>query len=249
MNEFSQILKLWRKARRYSQLDLAMAADVSSRHVSFLETGRAHPSRDMIRRLGDALQMPLSARNQMLLGAGFAARYTARQWDEDEMATIRAAVAYTLDSHDPYPALAIDRLWTVMRLNASAARLFGLVNVGEGDSLLDLMTSSHLPEQIENWPEVAHQAAQRLRMESAAGGGIAELDEVAEKLSLVPLPAQMPRGPVVPTIYRAGALRLSLFATLAQFGTPEDLMLDDLRIELYFPADVPTEQALRAAAT
>ncbi len=246
MSDFPQTLKTWRKARRLSQLDLAVEAEVSSRHLSFLETGRARPSAEMIGRLVDALQLPLSARNQMLTVAGFAARYPARDWSAEDMAPVRAAVDYTLERHAPYPAIAIDRLWTVVNMNAPAKQLFGFVGLVEGDSLLDLMVSDALPSVIENWPDVAHHAAQRLRTESAAQGGVAELDSAADVLAAVGGVGRAPLGPVAPTIFRAGPLRLSLFGTIAQFGTPEDLTLDDLRIELYFPADKATEKVLRA---
>ena len=106
MSQFPETLKTWRKTRRFSQLDLALEADVSARHISFLESGRSRPSADMIARLGDALQMPLSARNQMLTHAGFSAKYRARDWDHAEMQPIRAAVAHMLQAHLPYPAMA-----------------------------------------------------------------------------------------------------------------------------------------------
>lgn len=249
MTDFPQALKAWRKARRFSQLELAFEANVSARHIAFLETGRAGPSPAMIGRLGDALQIPLAARNQMLTLAGFAARYPGRQWDADEMAPIRAAVEHTLERHAPYPAIAVDRLWSVVRMNRPAHTLFGALGIVEGGSLLDLMTSDDLPPLIENWPEVAHHAAQRLRTESAAQGGVSRLDRVADKLSAASGPSDQKHiGPVVPTIYRAGGMRLSLFAIIAQFGTPEDLALDDLKIELFFPADAETERALRGMA-
>ncbi|MGH1477304.1 MAG: hypothetical protein ACRBM6_01010 [Geminicoccales bacterium] len=162
------------------------------------------------------------------------------------MAPIRAAVEHMLRGHCPYPALALDRLWTILWMNEPAKILFAQLSVGEGDSLLDLMLSERLPQQIENWPEVAHHAAQRLRVESSAQGGIARLDEVADILVRTPPPKESALGPVVPTIYRSGSLRLALFATIAQFGTPEDLLLDDLKIELYFPADEATDEVLQA---
>lgn len=246
MTDFPDALKGWRRTRRFSQLELAAEADVSARHIAFLETGRARPSPAMIGRLGDALQIPLAARNQMLTLAGFATRYPARQWDTGEMAPIRAALEHTLERHAPYPGVAIDRMWTVIRLNRPAQVLFGQLGMVEGSSLLDLMASDELPPLIENWPEVAHHAAHRLRTESAAQGGVAKLDRLAEKLAAVPGVSGKPIGPVTPTIYRTGTMRLSLFAIIAQFGTPEDLALDDLKIELFFPADSETEQALRA---
>lgn len=248
MSDFPHTLKTWRKARRFSQLELALEADVSSRHISFLETGRAKPSREMIGRLGDALDLPLATRNQMLTNAGFAVRYEARNWNANEMAPVRAAINHMLGSHAPYPAIAIDRLWKLVRLNAPAKLLFGQFGAKAGDSLLEIMQSDLLPNVIENWSEVAHHSAQRLRTESAAQGGIKELDVAAQKLSEVQNPTNHSPGPVIPTIYRAGGIRLSLFATIAQFGTPDDLALDDLKIELFFPADEATDIALKRMA-
>lgn len=246
MNAFSDTLKTWRKTRRLSQLDLALEADVSSRHISFLETGRAQPSREMVARLGDALQLPAGTRNQMLSQAGFAPQYTQRDWDDAAMTPVRAALDYTLDRHTPYPGIALDKLWTVERMNAPAKTLFGGLQIAEGDSLLDLMMSDTLPQLIENWAEVAHHAAQRLRTESAAQGGVPALDRAARHLAAIPQTQNQPLGPVAPTIYRMGGTRLSLFATISQFGTPEDLALHDLKIELYFPADDATRQAFEA---
>lgn len=248
MADFPEALKEWRKTRRFSQLELASEANVSARHIAFLETGRARPSPAMIGRLGDALRIPLAARNQMLALAGFAARYPGRKWDAEEMAPVRAAVGHTLQRHAPYPAIAVDRLWSVIRMNAPAKALFGVLGLAEGGSLLDLMLSEALPQLIENWPEVAHHAAQRLRTESAAQGGVPQLERAADKLASTPAPGKPNIGPVVPTVYRTGATRLSLFAIIAQFGTPEDLMLDDLKIELFFPADAETEKVLREMA-
>lgn len=244
MSGFAARLKAWRRVRRLSQLALACEAGISSRHLAFLETGRARPSPAMIGRLGEALRLPLSDRNQLLQLAGFAPRYGLRSWDAAEMAPIRAAVGHMLDNHAPFPALAVDRLWRVVALNAPARILFAPLGVTEGTSLLELMLSPALQAAIENWPEVAHHAALRLRAESAAQGGIARLDEVAAALAAAPAPGEGPAGPVVPTILRAGPERLSLFATIAQFGTAEDITLDDLKIELYFPADATTERAL-----
>ncbi len=245
MTLFSETLKSWRRARRLSQLDLALEANVSARHISFLETGRARPSREMIARLGEALHLPLAARNQMLTHAGFAARYPGRDWGAEDMAPIRVAIDHTLARHAPYPGLAVDRLWTVLRMNEPARALFGLIGLVEGASLLELMRSDALPPLVENWPDVAHHVSLRLRTESAAQGGIPALDRVADHLATVPGASERAVGPVVPTIYRAGPTRLALFSTIAQFGTPEDLTLDDLRIELFFPADPETDKTLR----
>ncbi|MEM7546534.1 MAG: helix-turn-helix transcriptional regulator [Pseudomonadota bacterium] len=248
MSAFPQSLKTWRQTRRFSRLDLALEADVSARHISFLETGRARPSQEMVARLGEALRLPLDARNQLLSHAGFAARYPGRNWQTADMAPIRRAVDHMLTGHAPYPALALDRRWIIKGMNAQARALYGLLGVGDDDSLVDLMVSDSLPPLIENWPAVAHHAAQRLRTESMAQGGVAELDAAAAHLSRVARPLDRGLEPVVPTILNTGTVRLSMFATIAQFGTPEDVTLDDLKIELYFPADEPTALALRQMA-
>lgn len=244
MGAFAECLKTWRKSRRFSQLELAVEAEVSARHISFLETGRAKPSAEMVGRLGDALRLPLTARNQLLTSAGYAVRYAGTRWDGADLAPIRDAVEYTLQRHSPYPGLAVDRLWTVLRMNEAATKLFAPLGVGIGGSMLDLLVSDSLPPLVENWAEVAHHAVQRLRTESAAQGGVARLDEVAVRLAKHASAGPTRVRPVVPTVFRLGSKRLSLFATIAQFGTPEDVTLDDVKVELYFPADAETKDAL-----
>ncbi|MFK7752437.1 MAG: helix-turn-helix domain-containing protein [Sedimentitalea sp.] len=246
MTAFGDTLKTWRKARRFSQLDLALEAEVSSRHISFLETGRAHPSREMIARLGTALALPLASHNQMLTHAGFAARFPKRGWNADEMAPIRAALDHMLASHAPYPAFAVDHLWTLVQLNPPATQLFAPLGLSPGTSLLDLLMTDALEPYVANWPEVAAHSAQRLRVESAALGGVPELERAIEKLALVPSPPTHALSPVVPTIFRAPGFELSLFSTIAQFATPEDVTLDTLKLELFFPATPEAEAILRA---
>ncbi len=245
MRQFSQTLKTWRNARRFSQLSLAVHAEVSSRHISFLESGRAKPSREMVGKLSEALQLPLAIKNQMLVDAGFAPRYARKSWDDVEMAQIRSALSYTLAAHAPYPAIAIDRNWIVFQMNSPAEMLFGALGVSVGTGLIDLIMADRLSPFIENWPEVAKHTAQRLRTESAGQGGNALFDRAAAKLAQVDYTDRLDCKAVVPTIYRNGNLRLSLFGTIAQFGTAEDLALEDFKIELFFPADTETDQCLR----
>lgn len=245
MTGLASTLKTWRNRRRLSQLALAGVADVSVRHIAFIETGRAQPSAAMVLRLADALDLPLAERNHLLVQAGFAPRYPSRAWEDAAMAPIRAAVAHMLDRHAPWPAMAIDRLWRVTDLNPPARVLFGAFSVGVGCSLLDLMLSPSFASEVENWPQVAAQAARRLRTESAAQGGVPELDRASEQLAAVGDDGE-PAGPVIPTIIRAGGVRLSLFATIASFGTPEDVTLDAFRVELFFPADEATASVLRS---
>ncbi|MCU0701642.1 MAG: helix-turn-helix transcriptional regulator [Myxococcaceae bacterium] len=245
MELFPELLKSWRKQRRFSQLALALEANVSARHLAYLETGRARPSAEMVNRLGEALGLPLSARNQLLARAGFAARYERRAWDDPQLEPVRRAVAWTLERHSPWPGLAVDRLWRVVRFNAPAHVLFGQLGVEEGASLLDFLVSARARAVIENWPQVAHQAALRLRTESTAQGGVAELDRFAQQLAAVSLPEGDGGGPLIVTRFRLGDACVSLFATVGQFGSPEDLTLDDLRLELFFPADDASERVLR----
>lgn len=245
MTHYSDLLKQWRKQRRMSQLDLAIEADVSARHISFLETGRSRPSPDMIVHLSEVLGVPMDACNQMMRATGFVPRYAATPLDDAAMAPIREAVSWTLDRHAPYPGLALDRLWKIIQLNAPAAKLFAPLGVGEGESLLDLVTNPMMPELVENWPEVAHHTMLRLRAESAAAGGIPELETAIQSLSKhAQMSDDAPTGPAVPTVYCFGDQRLSLFGTIAQFSSINDETLDDLRLELFFPADLESAEWL-----
>jgi hypothetical protein len=197
----------------------------------------------MITQLSDALNIPLVARNQMLAAMGFASRYQARDWDEAAMAPIRRAIDRTLDRHAPYPGIAIDRLWRLTRMNMPAQKMFGMLGMAEGGSMLALLHNPLLWQVVENWPEVAYHSMLRLRTESAAQGGVPELEAAASAL------AEHARlgtnvGPTVPTIFRFGDQRLVMFGTIAQFGTPEDTALEELKIELFFPSDTETETAL-----
>ncbi|MCP4818118.1 MAG: helix-turn-helix domain-containing protein, partial [Shimia sp.] len=139
---FGATLKEWRQARRVSQLDLGLSAGVSSRHISFLETGRSRPSRGMVLRLCDELDVPIAQRNRMLTSAGLSPAHAERDLSEEDMAPMRKAVDWTLARHDPYPAMAIDRHWRLVKANRCMAGLLAAFGMAEGDSLLDMMTES-----------------------------------------------------------------------------------------------------------
>jgi transcriptional regulator with XRE-family HTH domain len=248
---FGVMLKTWRGRRRMSQLDLGLAANVSARHISFLETGRSRPSRSMVLQLSETLGVPRAKRNALLSAAGFAQAYTARSLDGGEMAHVRAAMDWMLERHAPFPALAFDRHWRIVRTNPVAAALLHGMQVGEGDSLLDaFLAGGPFAEALENRDEVARHMIARLRTESAHLGGDPVLDRAAETLAeslggehetvSAPLPA------VIPARYRANGIVLSLFSTIAQFGSTEDIALADLKIELMFPADDFTRDALES---
>ncbi len=250
MQDFAQALKGWRQSRRLSQLALSLEADVSARHIAFLETGRARPSRQMVLRLAEVLNLPRGEGNALLAAAGFAAHYPSHRLDAAEMERVRAAMDWTIRRHAPYPALVMDRLWRLVALNRPATTLFGALGLGEGSSLLDAVATGLGQKAIENWAEVGHHTLRRLRAESTRAGGIAELDAAAEALARDPdVAGWEPEGQptaVIPTIYRSGDLRLALFSTYAQFGTAEEVALEEMKIELMFPADAQTDAMLRA---
>lgn len=246
---FGTLLKGWRTGRRLSQLDLGLAANVSARHISFLETGRSRPSRSMVLMLSEALEVPRETRNGLLNAAGFSPVYRHRALDDADMAAVRAAVDWTLDRHDPFPAMAVDRHWALVAVNRPAAALLGRVGVGVGDSLLRAFIDSPvLRETIENWPQVARYLMVRIRTESTYLGRDPVLEAAADRLAAT-LPDRPDADPgvlpaIMPTRYRLNGAVLSLISTIAQFGTAEDVALADLRIELMFPADEATRQIL-----
>ncbi|MEM6461019.1 MAG: helix-turn-helix transcriptional regulator [Pseudomonadota bacterium] len=249
-NAFGETLKQWRNQRRISQLDLGLAANVSARHISFLETGRSRPSRAMVRLLCDSLDLPFAARNAFMTSAGYAPIYERRDLDADDMVHIRAAVDWTLERHSPFPAMALNRHWHIVRANEPAGLLLRGVGLSEGDSLLAaILAKDRMVKVLENWQEIVAHMLVRLRTESAHLGGDPVLDDAIKALSTdvdafampnygSPLPA------IVPARYRAGDTLLSLFSTIAQFGSAEDIALSELKIELMFPADEMTRDIL-----
>ncbi len=249
--EFGAALKEWRVLRRMSQLDLGLSANVSARHISFLETGRARPSRGMILRLCDQLEVPRVARNTMLTAAGLAPAYAARDLSDADMAPVRAAIAWTLERHDPYPAFVIDKYWQILDLNPAAARIFGMVGLGVGDDVVAALAENDgLRAAIVNLPLVLHLTAGRLRTESAHLGGDARLLHSADRLvrDLPEAAAVDQLPPFVPAIYRLGEIELRFLTTLSQFGTTEDIALSELRLELMYPADDTTAMFLKSLA-
>ncbi len=251
MHSFAEALKHWRHLRRLSQLDLAMAADISARHLAFLETGRSNPSRTMLLHLAQVLGVPRGSRNVLLQLAGFAATYPAQPLDAQDMAPVQAAMEWTVTRHAPYPALVMDSLWRLITLNAPATELLSAIGLGRGDSMLDALTDPlGARAAIQNWAEVGYHTMLRLRRESALAGGVPELDATANHLAQDKTisgwhpPAASPV--IMPTIFALPSLQLSLFSTYASFGTVEDVALAEMKIELMFPADDATRVTLLA---
>lgn len=247
-SSFGDHLREWRRLRGMSQLRLGLAAAVSARHIAFLETGRANPTRSMVLCLAEALDVPRASRNMLLGAAGFAAAYASRDMTSAEMASIRAAVAWMLERHEPYPGFAFDRRWTVFAVNRPAERMLAGVGVTIGSSLIDAFCEpGAMQAAIENWLEVAQHLCARLRTESRHHGGDPVLDAAAARLQKEAGGPAAERGllpAVVTTRYRLGDSVMSFFSTIAQFGSAEDIALADLKIEFLFPVDEATRQLL-----
>jgi transcriptional regulator with XRE-family HTH domain len=244
-------LRQWRERRRLSQLELSNQANVSTRHLSFVETGRAKPTSEMILRLTEHLDVPLRERNSLLLAGGFAPAYPSNDLRGPELAAILAAVRQVLQGHEPYPALVVDRTWTLIEANKAVDRLIA----GADPALLEppvnvLRLSLHpdgMAPRIANLPEWRGHLLSRLHREATVNGE-ATLLELHEELRAYPGGEQEP-GPgqiAVPLRYRVDDQELSFISTTAVFGTPLDVTVSELAIEAFYPADASTAAALRA---
>ncbi|WP_110946087.1 helix-turn-helix domain-containing protein [Streptomyces avicenniae] len=241
------MLRAWRHSRRLSQLDLALAADVSPRHVSLVETGRSRPSADMVLRLATHLDVPLRHRNRLLVAAGFAPRYRERPLDEPDMAAVRAAVARVLRAHEPYPAVVVDRSWNIVLVNAPVERLVtgvdpALLRAPVNMVRLGLDPRGLAPLMV-NLPEVRAYLRARLVRQAARSGDqetVALLDAYfpgdAPDAPGGPFPRQEPEV-ATSMIFRLGDRELRLFSTVTTFGTPQDITLEEISVESYYPAD------------
>lgn len=258
---FAPLLRDWRRRRRLSQLDLALLSGVSQRHISFLESGRARPSREMILRLSEALEAPLRERNDWLTAAGFAPLFQARALDDPQMGQVMAAVRLMLANHAPFPAVAVDRAWNIRLANEPFERLMGLLGGdlwsrigGAGRNLMRLFFHPEgLRPHVVNWSETAPLLWRRAQREADALGG-EDMRALLRELSRHQDEATLTGGraaalvPVLPLTIEAQGLRISLFTVIATFGTAQDITADELRIETLFPADEATERLFRVAA-
>ena len=252
---FGEHLRHWRQHRRLSQLDLASEADISTRHLSFVETGRASPSREMVLRLSERLDIPLRERNTLLVAAGFAPMYRERALDDPALASARQAVELILKSHEPYPALAMDRHWNMVACNsvvphllagADAALLVAPVNV--------LRLSLHplgLAPRIANLVQWRTHLFERLRQQIVATADPV-LADLLQELRAYPVPEGTDlhlegehAGIAMPFRFSTPGGVLSFISTITIFGTPTDVTLQELAMETFFPADEQTAQALR----
>ncbi|MET7878614.1 helix-turn-helix domain-containing protein [Micromonospora profundi] len=239
-----ELLRQWRRRRGISQLDLAIAADVSARHVSLVETGKSTPSAAMILRLADQLHVPLRDRNRLLLAAGFAPRYAERPLDDTALSAALDAVRRVLQAHEPYPALVFDRRWNIVMTNRAVDPFFAHVApdlLRPPVNLVRLgLDPRGLAPLVVNLADVRAVFRSRISRQLAAAPD-AELAALYEEL-LNPLPED-PMGQhvdadvVIPMILRIGGRELRLFSTITTFGTPMDIAIDEIAIESYYPAD------------
>lgn len=251
------MLRQWRDRRRVSQLDLAIAAEVSTRHLSFVETGRARPSREMVLRLGEHLDVPLRERNHLLLAAGYAPVYREGELGDPEMTAARSALRQVLTGHEPYPAVVVDRMWNLVDGNAGMA----LLTEGTAPELLAppaniLRIALHpagMASRVLNLGQLRADLLGRLRrqVDATADPGLAELlAEVRGYPCADPVPeAEVPGDSAVfvPLRLRHRDTELSFFSTIATFGAPLDVTLSELAIESFYPADAATGEYLRRA--
>jgi transcriptional regulator with XRE-family HTH domain len=245
------LLRHWRGVRRMSQLELALHAHVTPRHVSFVETGRANPSREMVLTLARALDVPLRERNRLLLAAGYAPSYRQSELDEPALAQVRAALERMLRQQEPYPAVVLDRYWNVTQTNGPAAAMFAWLLEGlrasDPPNIVRLIFGDLRP-YVANWNEFGEALIQRVHREAV--GGVPDvrtnelLDEVVGSAG-VPSSWKAPdfiatRLPIIPVQFSRDGLSVSYFSTVTTLGTPQDITLQEIRVELFFPADDPT---------
>jgi transcriptional regulator with XRE-family HTH domain len=252
---FGEHLRQWRRRRRLSQLELAEEADISPRHLSFVETGRSLPSRLMVIRLAERLNVPLRERNALLVAAGYAPMYRERALDDPALAAARQAVELILKSHEPFPSLAVDRHWNL----AMANRMVPLLLAGADPSLLQppvnvLRLSLHpdgIAPRIANLAQWRNHLFERLRQQIEATGD-GTLAALLEELRAYPAPRDDAThlegellGVVMPLRFQTEQGVLSFISTTTIFGTPADVTLQELALETFFPADAQTAAALR----
>jgi transcriptional regulator with XRE-family HTH domain len=251
-----QLLREWRTRRRLSQLDLSNEAGISARHLSFVETGRSRPSREMVLHLADQLDVPLRERNALLIAGGFAPTFQATDFDAPEMQPVREAVDRLLAAHEPYPAILVDRRWTLMTANASAIVLVD----GVAPELLEapcnvLRATLHpqgLSSRIANLDEWFDHILGNLRRQVAVTGDeelralLEELVGYAAEMNVTLRPPQeASRAIAIPMRLRTDDGELAFITMIATFGTALDITLNELAIETFLPADAETAVLLQ----
>jgi len=253
---FGERLRWWRKRRGLSQLELAGAAGTSQRHLSFLESGRAAPSQQMVLSLAAALSVSLRQQNTLLASAGFAAIWKEGRLGEPELAQVDGALTHILTQQEPFPAFVVDRHWNLQRANRGAARLvtfiLGAVPDGEVNLADALLSPAILRPHLVNWEEVALHFIRGVQADALADGSPESSSLLTRLLSYDGLPAlahsavlEEAQRPLLPIRFRKSDVSLNLFTTIATLGTPQDITVQEIRIENFFPMDEPTTRFFR----
>ncbi len=246
---FGPLLRHWRQLRRLSQLELALEAGISARHLSFLENGRAAPSREMARLLGASLDLPLDAQNTLHMAAGYAAPFPPQDLSSGAFQHVRQALDFILRQQEPYPGLVLDGGWEIRLRNAAAGRVFAPFHAAyameerhRGNAMHVVFHPRGLRPFITNWPEFAGHLLQILLREAAQGGAPAAslLTELQAYPDLPAGAAPPATGPVATLKLVLGELRLNYFSTFTTFAMPQDAALQQLKIECFYPADDAT---------
>jgi transcriptional regulator with XRE-family HTH domain len=251
-------IRVWRRHRRLSQLDFALDVEVSQRHLSFIESNRSNPSREMILRIADHLDVPLRDRNAMLVAAGFAPQFRERSLDDPALVAPRAAIDQILKAHEPFPAIAVDRHWNLLAANLAVAPLISLATdqslLKNPVNVLRLsLASGGLAPHIVNLGEWRRHLLERLRRQIQVSNDMV-LQQLLAELQALPLPAsvedlevrdQDQSAVMIPLKLSTSTGLLSFFSTVTVFGTPVEITLSEIALEAFFPADAATAETLR----
>jgi transcriptional regulator with XRE-family HTH domain len=252
------LLREWRIVRRLSQLDLALHADISARHLSYVENGKAQPSREMIARLSESLEVPLRERNTLFIAGGFAPKYPETGLDTPKLAQMRYAVEAMLAQQEPYPAFLLNRHWDVIMANEAARKVNRFMLDGRdskhGNMLRQIFDPADLRPALDNWEEVAGNLLRHLHNEVAASASDTKARALLDEMLGYPgVPAHWRHrelgtapSPVLTTSFNRHGVKISFFSTMTTFGTPRDVTLDELHIESCFPADEQTAEFCRS---
>ena len=259
---FPDLLRNWRKIRKISQWNLSLVAGVSQRHLSFLESGRSSPSRDMVILLAKSLELPLREQNGLLNSAGFASVYSHSSIDQKDLEQAHHALGVMLKHHEPYPAVVIDRNWNILMMNDANMKVFSLlldpikvwddIAPGKPPNVLRMtLHSKGLKPFVTNWAELAAYFVNQLTTELAMNPYNSEAKELMDEISDypdIPDPHFIPTGskPYLTFGLVKGTLELSFFTLISTFGTPLDVTLQEIRIETFFAADKHTDELVKS---
>ncbi|RJF97381.1 helix-turn-helix domain-containing protein [Noviherbaspirillum saxi] len=265
-SDFASALRYWREKRGFTQLRLSAESGISQRHISFLESGRSQPSKEMVLKLGIVLEVPLRQRNVMLLAAGFAPAYQERSLSDPELHAVKQALDFMLQQQAPYPAVVVDRLWNLVMPNGPAAMmvrwLLGMPEQqpiprdGQINMARLMLDPAGLRPYIPNWRDVCGDMLHWIQREAMSDGPGSDAMLLLDELLAFDGIAAATRTPnldaralpFLPVMLKKGGVSLNLFTTIATLGTPHDVTVHELRVESFFPADAATAAWFHAVA-